>query len=229
VAWGAMALVMLCVMLLALNIRTAHAILKPGDCEVCIKVMNDVAASAAKDRKLEVIEDKIKRLCTTYTDRAEKRLCYYIGGSVDAATSLLRTISVPISNKVPPNKICEKLKAADSEICLLKYKKDGSGSASSDSATPKQSAGDQDDEYLQMDFDKLKIKQMKDLLTSWGEKCDGCAERSDFMRLIRKLLPKYSTKAAKLLEEKEKLKEEEKRKKKQQPADDDDSDSDKDL
>jgi len=221
----------LCVVLLAVLAfsQLADAAIKPGDCEVCLKVMNDITVAAAKDKKLEVIESKVKQLCAKYTERAEKRLCYYIGGSADAATSLLRTISVPISNKVPAEKICEKLKAADSEICVLKYKKDGatgsSGSSESTSSAEKSKrSSDDDDDYVQLDFDKMKIKQMKDLLSSWGEKCDGCAERSDFMRIIKKALPKRSPKAAKLLEEREKKKEEEQRKKKEQNNDDDEKD-----
>jgi len=211
-----------CVVLLAVLAfsQLADAAIKPGDCEVCLKVMNDIAVAAAKDKKLEVIESRVKQLCAKYTERAEKRLCYYIGGSTDAATSLLRTISVPISNKVPAEKICEKLKAADSEICVLKYKKDGATGGSSESAEKTKRSGDDDDDYVQLDFDKMKIKQMKDLLSSWGEKCDGCAERSDFMRIIKKALPKRSPKASKLLEEREKKKEEELRKKKEQNDDD---------
>ncbi len=47
--------------------------------------------------------------------------CYYIGASDIAATKLVNEITKPLSFGMPPEKICEKLKAKDGEICDLKY------------------------------------------------------------------------------------------------------------
>lgn len=47
--------------------------------------------------------------------------CYYIGGTEDAATSILNEVTKPMSYHVPPEKICEKLKTKDSQICDLQY------------------------------------------------------------------------------------------------------------
>lgn len=47
--------------------------------------------------------------------------CYYIGGLDTSATNILRIISKPISWHMPPEKVCGKLKDADSQICELKY------------------------------------------------------------------------------------------------------------
>lgn len=47
--------------------------------------------------------------------------CYYIGGTPDAATMILNEVTKPMKNFVPPEKICEKLKGKDSQICDLQY------------------------------------------------------------------------------------------------------------
>ncbi len=49
--------------------------------------------------------------------------CYYIGATSDAATKIINEVSKPMSNHVPVEKICEKLKKKDSQICELKYGK----------------------------------------------------------------------------------------------------------
>lgn len=49
--------------------------------------------------------------------------CYYIGATSDAATKIINEVSKPMSHHVPVDKICEKLKKKDSQICELKYGK----------------------------------------------------------------------------------------------------------
>ena len=49
--------------------------------------------------------------------------CYYIGGTEDAATGMLSEVTKPMSYHLPPEKICEKLKKKDSQICELQYGK----------------------------------------------------------------------------------------------------------
>lgn len=47
--------------------------------------------------------------------------CYYIGATEDAATKIINEVSKPLSHHIPVEKICEKLKKKDSQICELKY------------------------------------------------------------------------------------------------------------
>lgn len=47
-----------------------------------------------------------------------------------------------------------------------------------------------------MDLKKLKVKDLKKILEEWGESCKGCAEKSDFIRKITELMPKYAPAAA---------------------------------
>lgn len=48
-----------------------------------------------------------------------------------------------------------------------------------------------------VDLKKLKVKDLKKILEDWGESCKGCAEKSDFIRKITELMPKYAPAAAK--------------------------------
>lgn len=49
--------------------------------------------------------------------------CYYIGATSDAATKIVNEVSKPLSYHVPVEKVCEKLKKKDGQICELKYGK----------------------------------------------------------------------------------------------------------
>lgn len=46
---------------------------------------------------------------------------------------------------------------------------------------------------------KLKVKDLKKILSDWGEDnaCKGCAEKSDFIKVVEDLMPKYAPEAAK--------------------------------
>merc|ERR1711991_1177214 len=83
------------------------------ECQVCRKVLEkfEVAVKAEKPKELTDFEDLFRRECKKLRNNAkENRLCYYIGGSEDSATSLLRTISQPMKNFVPAATICKRLK-----------------------------------------------------------------------------------------------------------------------
>ena len=49
--------------------------------------------------------------------------CYYLGGTEDAATGTLGEMSKPLSWGVPSDKVCEKLKKKDKQVCELRYGK----------------------------------------------------------------------------------------------------------
>ncbi|MPC53381.1 Mesencephalic astrocyte-derived neurotrophic factor [Portunus trituberculatus] len=53
----------------------------------------------------------------------ENRFCYYIGGLVESATGILGEMSKPLSWGMPMDKVCEKLKKKDAQICDLRYGK----------------------------------------------------------------------------------------------------------
>ncbi|MBN3306202.1 MANF factor, partial [Amia calva] len=132
-----------------------------------------------KDDKVDftsaAIEKALVRTCKDVKGK-ENRLCYYIGATSDAATKIINEVSKPLSHHVPVEKICEKLKKKDSQICDLKY--------------------DKQVDLSTVDLKKLKVKDLKKILEEWGETCKGCAEKSDFIRKITELMPKYAPQAA---------------------------------
>ncbi|XP_071082329.1 mesencephalic astrocyte-derived neurotrophic factor homolog [Haliotis cracherodii] len=163
---------------------TAWAALKEGDCEVCIKTLNKFTDQLADgDRKsTDSIEAKFKKFCKNLRLK-EERFCYYVGGLETSATAILQDISKPVSFYKPNEKICEDLKKKDSQICELKY--------------------DKEIDLSKADFKKMKVKELKKILEGWGESsaCKGCAEKSDFVRVIKELMPKYAPEAHKKREE----------------------------
>ena len=53
---------------------------------------------------------------------------------------------------MPAEKICERLKGMDQEICQVKYEK------------PKEKV-----DLTKVDFDKMRVKELKQTLTSWSD------------------------------------------------------------
>ncbi|XP_078065474.1 mesencephalic astrocyte-derived neurotrophic factor [Mustelus asterias] len=153
--------------------------LKEGECEVCLSFLGRFYNSLT-EQGISFTPDKIEEhLAQTCKDvkGKENRFCYYIGATRDAATKIVKEVSRPMSNHVPVNKICEKLKKTDSQICDLKY--------------------DKQVDLSTVDLKKLRVKELKKILEEWGESCKGCAEKSDFIRKITELMPKYAPQAAK--------------------------------
>merc|ERR1711890_41342 len=111
------------------------------------------------------IESAFKVFCKDLKLR-ENRFCYYLGGTADAATGILGEMSKPLSWGMPSEKVCEKLKKKDKQICELRYEK-------------------------QIDLKRLKVRDLKKILNDWDETCDGCLEKGDFIKRIEELKPKH--------------------------------------
>ncbi|KAK2861536.1 hypothetical protein Q5P01_001069 [Channa striata] len=153
--------------------------LKEGECEVCVTFLGKFYQSLQDDNVKFTsadIENALIKSCKDAKGK-ENRFCYYIGATSDAATKMVNEVSKPLSYHVPVEKICEKLKKKDSQICELRY--------------------DKQLDLTTVDLKKLKVKDLKKILEEWGESCKGCAEKSDFIRKIVELMPKYAPAAAK--------------------------------
>lgn len=169
-------LLLLCILSLVL-LQPITCRIRDGECEVCLKLVDEFkfASNTYHDNNELAIESRIKSICNIKTDLNEKRFCYYIGGSNDAATYLLGTISKPIMNYLPAVKICDKLKSMDPEICKIKY------------TTDNQTAVD----YSKVDFSSMRVRELKDVLKRWGEQCINCLDKDDYLTTIKSVLPKY--------------------------------------
>nr|XP_038937505.1 mesencephalic astrocyte-derived neurotrophic factor isoform X2 [Rattus norvegicus]XP_038937506.1 mesencephalic astrocyte-derived neurotrophic factor isoform X2 [Rattus norvegicus]XP_038937507.1 mesencephalic astrocyte-derived neurotrophic factor isoform X2 [Rattus norvegicus] len=108
---------------LALSVLPDSRALRPGDCEVCISYLGRFYQDL-KDRDVTfspaTIEEELIKFCREARGK-ENRLCYYIGATDDAATKIINEVSKPLAHHIPVEKICEKLKKKDSQICELKY------------------------------------------------------------------------------------------------------------
>nr|WPO04149.1 mesencephalic astrocyte-derived neurotrophic factor-like protein [Gryllus pennsylvanicus]WPO04150.1 mesencephalic astrocyte-derived neurotrophic factor-like protein [Gryllus pennsylvanicus]WPO04151.1 mesencephalic astrocyte-derived neurotrophic factor-like protein [Gryllus pennsylvanicus]WPO04152.1 mesencephalic astrocyte-derived neurotrophic factor-like protein [Gryllus pennsylvanicus]WPO04153.1 mesencephalic astrocyte-derived neurotrophic factor-like protein [Gryllus pennsylvanicus] len=146
--------------------------LKKSDCEVCVTVVEKFGNSLSADIKSnpKLIEDEFRKFCKT-SKAKENRFCYYLGGLVESATGILGELSKPLSWSMPPEKICEKLKKKDSQICDLHY--------------------DKTIDLRTVDLKKLKVRDLKKILSDWDETCEGCIEKTDFIKRIEELKPQY--------------------------------------
>ena len=96
--------------------------LKAGECEVCISVLDRFKATLSKEQasNQKAIEKEFVNFCTDLKLK-ENRFCYFLGGTKDAATGILGEMAKPMSWGMPSDKVCEKLKKKDRQICELRY------------------------------------------------------------------------------------------------------------
>lgn len=43
-----------------------------------------------------------------------------------------------------------------------------------------------------VDLRKMSVVELKQILHNWGEECRACAEKTDYVNLIKELAPKYA-------------------------------------
>ncbi|XP_015588805.1 mesencephalic astrocyte-derived neurotrophic factor homolog [Cephus cinctus] len=160
--------------LLLIGVTYSVQALREGDCEVCIATVTKFANTLTDDVKKDPkqIEEAFKNYCEG-TKLKENRFCYYMGGLKESATGILGELSKPLSWSMPADKICEKLKKKDAQICDLRYEKQI--------------------DLNTVDLKKLKVRDLKKILNDWDESCEGCIEKSDFIKRIEELKPKYSS------------------------------------
>lgn len=146
--------------------------LKKEDCEVCITVVEKFANTLSPQVKSDPkkIEAEFRKFCKTSKNK-ENRFCYYLGGLEDSATGILGELSKPLSWSMPADKVCEKLKKKDSQICDLRY--------------------DKTIDLKTVDLKKLKVRDLRKILSDWDETCEGCIEKPDFIARIEELKPQH--------------------------------------
>ncbi|KAL4617948.1 cerebral dopamine neurotrophic factor-like, partial [Arapaima gigas] len=118
------------------------------------------------------VEDGLLRACAQASGK-ENRLCYYLGATSDAAIKITGEVTRPMSFHLPVEKICERLHKRDGQICELRYEKDMV-------------------DFSKESLSKLRVAELKRILSSWGEVCRACFEKTDFVNLIREVAPKHT-------------------------------------
>lgn len=154
------------------NVVPVLSELQRDECEVCFGIIEKFSVNLSEEHKKDhkLIEEEFKKFCKGAKNR-ENRFCYYLGGLEESATGILSELSKPLTYSLPVHKICEKLKRKDAQICDLRYEKVI--------------------DFKTVDLRKLKVRELKNILSNWDEECDGCIEKSDFINRIEELKPKY--------------------------------------
>lgn len=133
---------------------------------VCRKVLGDVQGSMSKTaiKDKHNVEEAITKYCKkTKKDSKEKKLCYFI-------EPIKREISVPTSNGVPADRICRRLKKKTAEICSIRYA--------------------EKIDLASVDLSKLRVRQLRKILSDHGVACNNCIEKADYIREVRAALGK---------------------------------------
>lgn len=147
------------------------------NCEVCVKFLSkfiDTLDDATKSNPGK-IETEFRKMCKS-AKKDDNRFCYYVGGLEESATGMLSEMSKPISWSMPADKVCMKLYRKDEQICDLKYEKTH--------------------DFAKVNLKKLKVSELKNILSDWGENCRGCTEKDEFIHLIEEVMPKHAPEAA---------------------------------
>ncbi len=102
-------------------------------------------------------------------------------------------MSKPLSWGMPVEKVCEKLKKKDKQICELRYGKTHVLSETYDLITTchYMPIADKQIDLKNVNLKKLKVRDLKKILNDWDEGCDGCIEKGDYIKRIEELKPKY--------------------------------------
>jgi hypothetical protein len=124
--------------------------------------MNDIRGSMTKEqsRKKPEIEKSMGDYCANedLTSR-EKKICYYID-------PIKRDIAQPFSTGMPTLKLCKRIAALNPEICTVKF--------------PVQTQN-----LEKKDLSKLRVKQLKQILSERGVECKGCVEKDEFIKKVQ--------------------------------------------
>ncbi|KAL3762288.1 hypothetical protein ACHAWU_000935 [Discostella pseudostelligera] len=141
---------------------SASASNDPRECEVCMKVMQEVRDTLSKDAQKD--KPKIEKALGDYCSNEslpprEKKICYYID-------PIKRDVAQPFSLGMPVDRVCKRINKANPEICSVKFP------VKTENLEPK-------------DLTKLRVKQLKSILLDRGVECKGCVEKEEFIKKVQ--------------------------------------------
>merc|ERR1719390_579969 len=89
----------------------------------------------------------------------EKKICYYID-------PIKRDVAQPFSLGMDSLKVCKRITKSNPEICTVKF--------------PVKT-----DKMEKKDLSKLRVKQLKAILSERGVQCKGCVEKEEFVKMVQ--------------------------------------------
>mmetsp|Transcript_44338 Transcript_44338/g.94383 ORF Transcript_44338/g.94383 Transcript_44338/m.94383 type:complete len:168 (+) Transcript_44338:182-685(+) len=134
----------------------------PRECEVCMKVMQDVrdTMTKAEAKNKPKIEKAIGAHCARDDLSArERKICYYID-------PIKRDVAQPFSLGMTVDRLCKRINKSNPEICSVKF--------------PVKT-----EKMEKKDLSKLRVKQLKSILLDRGVECKGCVEKEEFIRRVQ--------------------------------------------
>lgn len=126
--------------------------------------MDDIRASMTKEdsRSKPKIEQAMGDYCANKAEELsarEKKICYYID-------PIKRDIAQPFSLGMSSLKVCQRITKANPEICTVKF--------------PIKTEA-----LEKKDLSKLRVKQLKAILSERGVECKGCVEKDEFIKKVQ--------------------------------------------
>lgn len=124
--------------------------------------MDDIRGSLTKEqaKKKPEIEKAMGDFCAKEDlNNREKKICYYID-------PIKRDIAQPFSLGMPTLKLCQRISKTNPEICTVKF--------------PVQTQN-----LEKKDLSKLRVKQLKQILSERGVDCKGCIEKEEFIKMVQ--------------------------------------------
>jgi hypothetical protein len=164
-------ILLICVLFIVQIFQVQSRTFTEEDCPVCVVTIDKFSKTLEGKLVPKDIEDQFRKYCKSTKNDKEKRLCYYLGGVEDSATGILSEMSKPLSWSMPALKICERLKKMDAQVCDIKF--------------------DKEIDWKTVNLKKLKVKDLKKILDNWGEICDGCLEKTDYIKRVEELKPTF--------------------------------------
>jgi hypothetical protein len=131
---------------------------------VCAKVMDDIreTMSKADSSNKPKIEGAIGKYCANEKktlNAREKKICYYID-------PIKRDVAQPFSLGMTSLKLCQRITKSNPEICTVKF--------------PVKT-----ENMEKQDLSKLRVKQLKQILSERGVECKGCLEKEEYIKRVQ--------------------------------------------
>lgn len=145
--------------------------LEEKDCPVCFSIVDKLHKDVTKDGAkptVENVSESFLHICDTANkDSTESKFCYYMGGQDVSATRTYKEMAERMTWGLPTAKICEHLRTRDTQICEIRERKPI--------------------DLKTVDLKKLKVAELKRVLKSHGGSCDGCLEKSEFIKKLEEI------------------------------------------
>ncbi|EQC38691.1 hypothetical protein SDRG_04386 [Saprolegnia diclina VS20] len=153
------------VVLALLGLSAVTSAADDKECEVCIKVIEDLKstystmlAEKGGKNKLAVAEQALEKLVSKKkADPKEKKLFYFL-------EPMKKDAARQVTFGKETLKICQGLSKKNPEFCSIRFPiKAAKGT----------------------DYSKMRVKELKKILQERGENCNGCVEKSDFIKRLQ--------------------------------------------